>query len=808
MAAHTQITESISLPQRLKHAISQQKASPFRVAADLAKLSWQPNGLQPAEYFMYRPWCEFGKKKETFLGSTGYDRINSSWIGSWPEFTADRLSVYTVLRGFDLMIPTIQAVFGGRSFPGARQLRAKKELIEFLRRDAQYPLTGIPAHRSIRRDPVRVTDFVSKSDELQLHNGDSVRVEDFASQITENEELVSRGYLFHSALCPHPRLANLTGKRRGTIRLHCLARTDGFHILRASMRLSIGNNATDSLLSDGNILAGIDVESGRVTHAISTGALEYTEIEEHPETGEVFEGFRLPDWHETCETVIKAASTASFCLVQGWDVVLTEDGPVLVDLHAGGGDPMFSQLGFPTGLLEGSYARFAERSLASVKRRRRPQWSAVKARLASHVSDLTFHGSESTKPGSNATESDTPVVHQGQAKEATDAAHDNEREEFQLETEANTDFSFTQRMLHAVATHEANLVTMMTDVAKLSGSPNRLPPYEYFLYQLWNEEKFDMKAKHTFIGSEGWIRINKAMLNIWAQLAEDKLALAAVLRANGLPIPKTQAIYHRERHFPDASRLVSKEDVYEFLRGNAAYPLFGKPVGGQQSCGVAAIERYDSDTDELVLSAGKRVSVKNFVDQITATAEISEACDSVLLHAGYLFQSQLQPHPELRRIAGDRMGTVRVVCVADEQGVEIVRASWKIPVGDNVADNLWRGGNMLGGIELETGEMLHVVKPGPLECEFVTEHPDSGVSFEGLHFPEWAAVREVVERAAALIKDCTFQGWDVALCEDGPVLVELQAGGGNPVLAQLGYSTGLLTGRYAEHVRRAMTKKR
>ena len=494
----------------------------------------------------------------------------------------------------------------------------------------------------------------------------------------------------------------------------------------------------------------------------------------------------FPEWSEICDLALKGRGDDSELLRPRLGHRVESNRSSHHEATARRRDPRLSQLGYSKGLLTGQYAEFADLAIASQKRNRDSYWTQLKRSTSQQMTNLRVRQptDESTPPTQNARESSV----------AADA------QSFELDADAKTDFSFAERMLHAVSEHHANPMTMVSDIARLSRRPNRLPPYEYFLYQLWDEQRFDAAAKQSFLGSDGWVRINQKMKNRWPDLAEDKLAISALLQAHDLPTPHTQAIYHRIRHFPGAQQLLSQDDVMTFLREDAAYPLFGKPVGSQLSLGVAAINGYDKSTDELQMADGTAVSVEHFVNQITATEHNAKDRRLLQLGAGYLFQTQLRPHPELARIVGVRTGTVRMICVADDQGVELIRASWKIPGGDNVADNLWRSGNLLAGIEPDTGELMHVVKPGPLTYEFVTEHTDSGFSFDGFQFPEWNAMLEVVMNAAKATPDCIFQGWDVALCADGPVVLELQAGGGNPVLAQLGYSTGLLTGRYAQHV--------
>jgi hypothetical protein len=279
----------------------------------------------------------------------------------------------------------------------------------------------------------------------------------------------------------------------------------------------------------------------------------------------------------------------------------------------------------------------------------------------------------------------------------------------------------------------------------------------------------------------------------WPQIAKDKPTLTALLRGHDLPIPETQAMRHRDRTFPGAIPLQNKGQVERFLRTQATYPIFTKPTDQQCSVGVANIERYDAAIDSIVTKRGRTVAVSEFADQVEKFAE-----------GGYLFQTRLTAHEEIVKIVGDQISSVRMFVLVDEQGPLLLRASWKIPSGESVADNFWRAGNMLGGVDIETGRVLRVMRKTSTGTEIVEQHPKTGTKFKGLVFPNWQAMCELVLRGAAAVPSCHLQGWDVALTDRGPVLVELEGDGGDPIMEQLCFDSGLLQGRYLEFAKKAL----
>ena len=125
---------------------------------------------------------------------------------------------------------------------------------------------------------------------------------------------------------------------------------------------------------------------------------------------------------------------------------------------------------------------------------------------------------------------------------------------------------------------------------------------------------------------------------------------------------------------------------------------------------------------------------------------------------------------------------------------EIVRVGWKIPAGDNMADNFWRPGNMPGcrAVDPMTGVVQRVVDDVYPRLAEVADHPDSGKPLTGMQLPDWQAMREMVVEASRLWGQLPLLGWDIALTDKGPLAVEVEGNGGHPMMTQLAHGRGLL----------------
>ena len=170
--------------------------------------------------------------------------------------------------------------------------------------------------------------------------------------------------------------------------------------------------------------------------------------------------------------------------------------------------------------------------------------------------------------------------------------------------------------------------------------------------------------------------------------------------------------------------------------------------------------------------------------------------------AAISFQERLRPHPDVEAVLGNRIGTLRVLVVNSDIS-EIVRIGWKIPAGDNMADNFWRQGNMLAAVDPMTGVVQRVVDDVYPRLAEVTHHPDSGKPLTGMQLPDWQKMREMVLTASRVWPELPFLGWDIALTDKGPLAVEVEGNGGHPMMTQLAHGQGLLE---EQSVRTALLK--
>jgi hypothetical protein len=144
----------------------------------------------------------------------------------------------------------------------------------------------------------------------------------------------------------------------------------------------------------------------------------------------------------------------------------------------------------------------------------------------------------------------------------------------------------------------------------------------------------------------------------------------------------------------------------------------------------------------------------------------------------YLIQRRLVPHSDLADLSGDILTTVRMVTIRNEDGdCEATHAAFRMPNGPDAKVDNFHAGGLAAKVDIETGELGQGSDMGlrPNSAWHAT-HPDSGAPLEGRKLPFWKETLDLARRAHTVLSERTVIGWDIAIVDDGPVLIEGNSG--------------------------------
>ena len=184
----------------------------------------------------------------------------------------------------------------------------------------------------------------------------------------------------------------------------------------------------------------------------------------------------------------------------------------------------------------------------------------------------------------------------------------------------------------------------------------------------------------------------------------------------------------------------SSEELLAFLNKNDR--IIVKPIGSTKGIGIYILDRNIADEEIIKEIYGKDYLLESFIEQ---HSQISFGAKSV--------------------------NTIRINTIVDSKGeVHILKAGLRCGVGDSIVDNYSAGG-VVYPINIEYGRIEGVGINKTIE-DRIYVHPGTNIFMIGREIPFWQELIIMVEKAAKKIPQVRFVGWDVAITNNGPVIIE------------------------------------
>lgn len=181
---------------------------------------------------------------------------------------------------------------------------------------------------------------------------------------------------------------------------------------------------------------------------------------------------------------------------------------------------------------------------------------------------------------------------------------------------------------------------------------------------------------------------------------------------------------------------VSFDEFKVFME--AADRVFIKPTCGTYGIGISSIEGgADGDFEEVF----NEYSGKPFV-----------------------FEEQVQAHPELKKFNPTSLNTLRIVTVTVKGKADIFGAVFRMGRSGSIVDNNHSGG-LSALVDVDTG-VIYTTATDQKYGRYVF-HPDSGEQIVGAGIPYWDEIKEEVGEIALVNPDIGYVGWDIALDSEG-----------------------------------------
>ena len=132
----------------------------------------------------------------------------------------------------------------------------------------------------------------------------------------------------------------------------------------------------------------------------------------------------------------------------------------------------------------------------------------------------------------------------------------------------------------------------------------------------------------------------------------------------------------------------------------------------------------------------------------------------------------IQQHDAIQAISPTGVNTLRIISmVTKEKTVDIIAALFRISVNCPI-DN-YSAGNLAAEIDTVTG----IVSKGGIRkrsaCDdYQIFHPVTKMPIKGFQIPFWKEIIQMINEAALIVPEVRTIGWDVAITNTGPILIE------------------------------------
>jgi Sugar-transfer associated ATP-grasp len=309
------IERTRSLQQVLRDPRRKRMGQMVREAADVTRRT----GAYPEWYFLTFAYRREAGPYTEYLARNHYEKLTALRQGEHHAVLEDKLCFHERFRGKDFRLPRLLAHNDGDIFHVGATVRHVGDSRAFAALMGE--LCGCSATGSV---------FVKPADGKQGYRCHRV---DLASAGLDAlyAETLERHSLFEETLAQHPALHAIFPRSVNTVRVvTCSEPGEPPAAIAAILRLGVGQHAVDNV-SQGGIFVGVDLETGRLLPFARKlfkrgGDVHAT----HPDTGFRFEGFEVPHFREVLATAENATVQAPHPLI-GWDLAVTETGPVIIE---------------------------------------------------------------------------------------------------------------------------------------------------------------------------------------------------------------------------------------------------------------------------------------------------------------------------------------------------------------------------------------------------------------------------------------------------------------------------------------------
>jgi hypothetical protein len=233
-------------------------------------------------------------------------------------------------------------------------------------------------------------------------------------------------------------------------------------------------------------------------------------------------------------------------------------------------------------------------------------------------------------------------------------------------------------------------------------------------------------------------------------VTKDKFYFTSILSANGIPVVQNYALYcNADLIFPDGK--VTSFDALKNLDGE--YVIKNNSIEAGE--GVLICKQ----TDKGILINNRLMTEEELI--------------KMLGYSIWVIQKKIDSHQLIKKLNSSALNTTRIVTIQSGKGSEYL-TGFQAFVTNNANIDSWSKGSIYAGInpEKEVMKEFGYTSPSDERQGIFLEHPDSKIKFKDYPLPYLADAVRLCINAHRLFYFNFIIGWDVAITDDGPFILE------------------------------------
>lgn len=282
---------------------------------------------------------------------------------------------------------------------------------------------------------------------------------------------------------------------------------------------------------------------------------------------------------------------------------------------------------------------------------------------------------------------------------------------------------------------------------------------EYYQFEF---EKRDEEFRKSFLGlNEQRFYLDYLNPVKYYSLARNKYLAHKMLEDTGVRKSELYCYYQPEARFISSNEKASdREGVLRILKNKQVQSCVIKTTESSHGDNVWVINSIEYRDDDAVMMRFDGESL---------------LLSSILGKEALIFESIVKQTKQFAAFNESSVNTVRFMTTLYPDGLARVIATFiKIGRAGKCVDNAGGGGNVDVCVDTDAGEIKYAIQyDGWRNIKEIEKHPDSGNQLNGVMIENWQAIKEEVMKFQQAFPYCKAAGWDIAITDDGPVVIEV-----------------------------------